>query len=63
MQGLTIGVFVKSAEAQIEKMYYEKGDWKGTRTITANVGTEGAVKIFLFWDIFKELSVTQPLLH
>jgi hypothetical protein len=32
-QGLTIGVFVKSAEAQIEEMYYEKGDWKGTRTI------------------------------
>jgi hypothetical protein len=31
--------------------------------ITANVGTEGAVKIFLFWDVFKELLVTQPVLH
>jgi hypothetical protein len=29
---------------------------------TANVGTEGAVKIFLFWDVFKELLVTQPVL-
>jgi hypothetical protein len=30
---------------------------------TANVGTEDTVKIFLFWDVFKELLETQPVLH
>jgi hypothetical protein len=29
---------------------------------TANVGTEGADENFLFWDVSKELSVTQPVL-
>jgi hypothetical protein len=31
------------------------------KIITANVGTEGADENFLFWDVFKELSVTQPV--
>jgi hypothetical protein len=31
-------------------------------TITANVGTEGTVKIFVFWDVFKELLIAQPVL-
>jgi hypothetical protein len=32
-------------------------------SITANVGTKGASKNFLFWDVFKELYVTQSVLH
>jgi hypothetical protein len=35
----------------------------GWLDFTANIRTEGTDKIFLFWDIFKELSVTQPVLH
>ncbi len=31
--------------------------------ITANVGTEGASENFLLWDVFKELLVTQSVLH
>jgi hypothetical protein len=30
---------------------------------TAKVGTKGAVEDFLFWDVFKELLVTQSVLH
>ncbi|KAJ7195974.1 hypothetical protein GGX14DRAFT_674254 [Mycena pura] len=32
-------------------------------TVTANVGTEGASENLLFYDVFKELSVTQSVLH
>jgi hypothetical protein len=31
--------------------------------LTANVGTEGMSENFLFWDVFKELLVTQSVLH
>jgi hypothetical protein len=31
--------------------------------VTANVGTEGASENFLFGDVFKELLVTQSVLH
>jgi hypothetical protein len=31
--------------------------------VTANVRTEGASENFLFWDFFKELLVTQSVLH
>jgi hypothetical protein len=39
---------------------WENGHYK---VLAAKVRTNGAVKNFLFWDVFKELLVTQPVLH
>jgi hypothetical protein len=35
------------------------GVWVRCLTFTANVGTEGAVKFFLFWDISEEFPITR----
>jgi hypothetical protein len=33
------------------------------KTVTANVGTEGAVKKFLIWDVSEEFPITQSVLN
>jgi hypothetical protein len=47
-------VFLRQPEVRIETL---------NPGVTANVRTEGVSENILFWDVFKDLLVTQSVLH